>query len=203
MNRFVLGPLTTVAALSFGAILLTAGCGDDASDPVSAEPSETGTAVAAPQMPRGGAPSGEPARASLRGRGAQRGNADGICTWDAAGVAGQYRDEIIRTVTDTEMGVEIRIESDNPDAIAHIQATVVARHAGPATRPYSRGQLAVGELCELRAQIEVEVALTYNGVLITKTGQTPEAVQWLQERADAQATSWRAGRPGPRWSQVD
>ncbi len=79
---------------------------------------------------------------------------------------GERGEGVERTVTLTDTGVEIRIESDDPETVERIQ-----------NRPDDHPRPA-----DAREDITVTVADTENGVLITMTGETAEAIEFLHSR---------------------
>jgi len=95
-----------------------------------------------------------------------------------------------RTVTQTDTGIEIRLESDNPETVEALQ-----------NRPDGEERPRPEDAPE---DITVTVTNTDNGVLITMTGESAEAIEFLhsrdleERRRGGEGNGGRRGGPRPQ-----
>ena len=151
--------------VSLGALgltgLLLAGCSTDGTSPTLADDTVYSETYAA-------APTFVDADAELMGFGAVH-------------AFSPIRDKVERTVTETEAGVEIRLVSDDPDVVAFLQARIENAAEERRFGRMGSGMMGRGEALPFHDEIETTITPIENGVLIVRTGTTPEAIEHLHE----------------------
>ena len=156
--------------------LLLAGCSTDGTSPTLADATDSGIYATAPTF--------IDEDAELMGFGAMH-------------AFSPIRDKVERTVTETEAGIEVRLVSDDPEVVAFLQSRI---EEAEEDAPFGMGGGMMGRADALPFHDAIETTITpiENGILIVRTGTTPEAIEHLHEGPERMhERTWdRDGRRG-------
>ncbi|MEZ6068861.1 MAG: hypothetical protein R3C10_01045 [Pirellulales bacterium] len=114
-----------------------------------------------------------------------------------------HHDDIRRSVTNRDDGVETLTESDDPQVTAKIQQHVAAMYRRvEEDRPIRRRDPLFNELFRHADAIEMEMEKTDKGIKVTETSADPQVVRLLQEHAKVVSSFVRNGHAEARKSHA-